>query len=249
MTTSHGSSGPQRRRAGGRRRTGRTASVPGLAGYLRSDPRRGSTTDLVTDALREAILDGAMPPGTWIREGDLARDLSVSRTPIREALRRLDDEGLVNKTAHQGTVVASMTVEDILAVYIVRRNLEGLAARLAANRRPAGLVAELEDNQDRMRAVLDQPDKLASLNLEFHRAIRTATGNPYLERFLTQVEHAVRRIPGTTFSFRGRPEATVDEHEAVIRAIAAGDSEAADQAARDHMTSARDLRVRSLLGA
>src|ERR1700753_2242511 len=106
-----------------------------LSRYLAAQPQRGSASDAVTNALREAILDGTIAESTWLREEDLARELSVSRTPVREALRRLSDERLTNRVANRGSIVAPMTLDEVLAVYVVRESLEGLAARTVAQRR------------------------------------------------------------------------------------------------------------------
>ncbi len=207
----------------------------------------GSTTDDVTNALREAILDGSLPPSSWLREQDLAALLHVSRTPVREALRRLADEELVERSANRGCRVRAMSLDDVLAVYVVRESLESLAARTAAARRPEGLVGQLTDLHERMRQGEAPPSVLAGLNLEFHRAIRTATSNAYLERFLTQVEHAVRRFGHSSFENPARVAEILEEHEAIISAIADGDAERAERAASQHMRRARDARIERLV--
>ncbi|MEV1130489.1 GntR family transcriptional regulator [Agromyces sp. NPDC049794] len=211
-------------------------------------PEHGSMTDAVTDALREAILSGLFAPPAWLREDELAQSLDVSRTPVREALRRLTDEGLTQRVANRGTVVSPMTLDEILAVYAVRESLEGLAARTAAGRRPAGLVDELKRVHEAMVAAADEdPSRIATLNLEFHRLIRDAAGNPYLTRFLTQVEHAVRRFGQTTFAIPGRGADANDEHLGILEAIAEGDQELAGARATAHMRRARESRVRQLI--
>ena len=115
-----------------------SSSGKSLRQYLEDVPRHGSTTDAVTEALREAILDGSLAPSTWLREDDLAQQLRVSRTPVREALRRLSDEQLTVRSAHRGSMVAPMSLDDILAVYAVREALEGAGGpddgRAAASR-------------------------------------------------------------------------------------------------------------------
>nr|WP_179665469.1 GntR family transcriptional regulator [Nocardioides panaciterrulae] len=221
-----------------------------LAKYLPDDLHRGRTTEAVTDALREAILDGVMPPNTWLREDELAKAFRVSRTPVREALRRLADEDLAVKTTNHGTVVAPLSLEDILALYVVREDLEGVAARLAAVRCPPGLVAQLDEVGERMKRAAEDGDvaALSRLNLEWHRALREGASNTYLDRFLAQVEHAVRRMPFSTLSHPGRADEAVCEHEAVTRAIEARDGEAAERLARAHMRRAREIRVAVLLG-
>lgn len=216
---------------------------------LLSEAAHGSTTDAVTDALREGILSQVLLPLTWLREDEIAHNLDVSRTPVREALRRLSDEGLTQRVANRGTVVAPMTMEEILAVYTVRESLEGLAARMAAARQVPGLVEELRQVNDQMSAVArDDPEQLAVLNLEFHRLIRQASGNSYLERFLRQIEHAVRRFGRSTYDAPGRIEETLEEHLAIIRAIAEGDADAAERQAMAHMRRARQIRLSQLLG-
>jgi DNA-binding GntR family transcriptional regulator len=223
------------------------AAVP-LRDYLRALPRHGSTTDAVTDALREAILDGVLAPTTWLREDELARELSVSRTPVREALRRLGDEGLTSRAANRGTRVAKMTLDDVLAVYLVRENLEGLAARTAAVNTPPGLVESLLDVHRRMAAAAGDVPVLSRLNLEFHRLLRKGSGNSYLERFLTQVEHAVRRFGRSTYESPERSRQALEEHRGIVEAIAAGDPDAAERSAVRHMRRAREARLRQMIG-
>jgi DNA-binding GntR family transcriptional regulator len=220
-----------------------------LTPYLAATPVRGATADTITDALREAILDGVIPSLSWLREEDLAAEVMASRTPVREALRRLTAEGLTIRTPNQGVQVAPMTMEDILAVYAVREILEGLAARIAATRCDGALVERLSDVHLRLAEAAAENDVRAvtQLNLEFHRVIRQATSNPYLERFLTLVEHSVRRFGDTTFRMQGRPEAVVLEHQPMVDAIVAGDADEAERCARAHMKHAREARISAFL--
>lgn len=207
----------------------------------------GSSTDGVTDTLRESILAGIVPPGTWLREGELSRVLGVSRTPVREALRRLADEGLTNREVHRGSVVAPMSIEDILAVYTVRASLEGLAARLAAAHATAETVATLRNIHQKMQEAADAREPVAVLNLELHRLIREAAHNAYLERFLIQVENSVRRFGQTTFNDPDRLPVALEEHGQLIDAIANADANLAEQLAVTHMRNAREVRLRQLL--
>ncbi len=226
---------------------GRGAGLPDLRSLM-PVMARGSTADAVTECLREAVLSGTIPPWTWLREQELAQALAVSRTPVRDALRRLSDDGLTLRVVNRGTVVAPMSVEDILAVYSVRESLEGLAARTVALRRPPGLVAALTAVQRQMREAADDVAACASLNRDFHRLLREGSENPYLDRFLTQVEQAVRRFGRSTFEQPGRIEQTLKEHGAILAAIAAGDAEAAERHAVEHMSRARQVRVDQILG-
>jgi DNA-binding GntR family transcriptional regulator len=220
-----------------------------FAPYSKVVPEHGHTTDRIEQILREAILDGLLAPGSWLRESELARELAVSRTPVREALRRLAVEGLVTITAHQGAVVASMTIEDILEVYVVRENLEGLAARLAARHRTQPQLERMDSLLSEMEQAASgevDPAMLARLNLAFHEVIREASNNQYLTHFLKQVEHSVRRFRRTTYEVPGRGIEAAEEHRRVLEAIESGD--AADAQARmvEHMRHARELRIRML---
>jgi len=227
----------------------RRSVADALASYAVGRTTRGGTTAAVAGALREAILDGALRPNDWLREDEIARVFSVSRTPIREALGQLVEEELVRKTAHQGTVVANLTLEDVLALYVVREDLEGLAARLAADRADPELLGDLDEIGEQMTAAAAESDttRLAQLNLDWHRRLRAAAANTYLDRFLGQVEHAVRRLPVSTFADPERARAVLVEHEAVVEAIRNGDGDAAQAAAREHMRRAKDARLRRLL--
>jgi len=219
-----------------------------LASYYRSGGW-GSTTDAVTDAIREAILDGVLAPSTWVREDLLAVAFGVSRTPVREALKRLADEQLTVRVPNKGTIVAPMTVEDVLAIYPVRQDLESLAARMTAQRQPPGIVTRLLAVQERM-ALAVAADDLASLvavNLEFHRELREGSGNLYVERFLSHIEASVRRFGRSTYETPGRAEEALREHQSIIDAIARGDADLAAALAFRHMERTQEVSLQTVL--
>lgn len=206
--------------------------------------------DTVRESLRGAILDGNISPGARLREEDLARKFGVSRTPVREALQQLRSDGLVDLSHHQGATVAKLSAEDILAIYLVRESLEGLAARLAALHATAEDGERLRAIIDEMESQLDERDNtktLSDLNLRFHAEIRRIANNRYLDRFLSQVEHAVHRFGQTTYAYAGRRNQSVSEHRAILEAIMSGDSKQAEALAISHMREARELRFRMLL--
>jgi DNA-binding GntR family transcriptional regulator len=145
-------------------------------------------------------------------------------------------------------MVSRMGVEDILEVYVVRENLEGLAARLAARHRSRAHLNQLEDVLSLMARNVEGPPKdLADLNIVFHKIIRQAAANGHLNRFLSQVEYAVRRFGRTTFEVPGRAEEVVEEHRHIVEAVAAGDAEAAERLAIEHMRRAPELRIKMLI--
>jgi DNA-binding GntR family transcriptional regulator len=216
--------------ANGRSRQAQDPTVDELQ-RLHVQPGYGSRTDAVTTTLREAILSGVITPGTWLREGELSQTLGVSRTPVREALRRLADEGLTVREVHRGSVVAQMSIEDILA-----------AAHATDD-----TVAELRDVHERMLAAAEAGESIDDLNLTLHRLIRESAHNVYLERFLIQVENSVRRFGQTTFADPDRLVVALAEHGELIEAIAAADEERAERVAVAHMRNAREVRLRQLL--
>jgi DNA-binding GntR family transcriptional regulator len=212
-------------------------------------PTRGATSDAVADALREAILDGTLKPGLWLREAEVARVLNVSRTPVRDAFRILASERLVEIKANQGVIVSAMTSDDVLELYVVREVLEGLAARLAARHAAAECREEFAALIPRMREAAEAVDsrELSRLNFEFHAILRRAAGNRYLEQSLTAVHQAARRFPDPTLGLPGRFEESITEHIALAEAISQGDGDAAEKLAVDHMRHLAELRIRMLL--
>lgn len=219
-----------------------------FAPYLREVPQHGQTSERVVEILREAILDGVLPPSYWLREKELARELAVSRTPVREALRHLSIEGMVVITTHQGAMVAPISIDDVLQVYSVRETLEGLAARLAARNRSESQIEQMEHAIDQMRVRADgDAGELARLNIEFHKVLRQCTRNHFLQRFLEQIEYAVRRFHGTTYEFPEWVEKSIADHQTLLDAIKSKDAEQAKKVAENHMRQARRLRTRMML--
>jgi DNA-binding GntR family transcriptional regulator len=205
--------------------------------------------EAVAGALREAILDGVLEPGAWLREAEVARELKVSRTPVRDAFRTLAAEGLVNINANQGAVVSPMTSDDVLELYVMREALEALAARLAARRAPRHCLQQFSVLIPEMKRVGELGDfrELSRLIFQFHAIVRDAAGNRYLERALTQVHNAARRFPDPTFGLPGRVAESIAEHVALADAISQGDAATAEKLAIEHIRHLSELRIRMLL--
>jgi DNA-binding GntR family transcriptional regulator len=208
---------------------------------------RGSTAAAVAEILREAIYSGSLVENQWLREAEVAKELEVSRTPVREALRILELDGLVTRSG-QAAVVAPVTLESVLQLYEVRETLEGMAARLAAESGRAELQGELEACLESMQEAVDDAAEYARLNTVFHATIRRATGNRYLERFLEQVESAVRRLGASTYETPGRTVEATEEHRRIANAIVDGDIETTERESVEHMRRAREIRIATLLG-
>lgn len=236
------------------RESGEATNVAATLAQLtvnRESPSRGSMPSEVAHVLREAILDGALPPGTWLREAEVARELKVSRTPVRDAFRVLAAEALVTINANQGAVVSAMNSDDIHELYVVRTNLEALAARLAARRAPERCLSEFSRLIPEMKAAADEErfDDLVKLNFQFHAIVLAATGNRYLERALSQIQSASRRFPDPTLRLPGRAQESLREHITLADAISMGDVEGAEKLAAEHMRHLSELRIRMLLNS
>jgi DNA-binding GntR family transcriptional regulator len=205
-----------------------------------------SVVDQVYAALRERILAGELPRGARLRQEALAEELGVSRTPLREALRRLAAEGFVVIHPNRGAEVANMTEEDVRVAYEARLVLEPGAARLAAIRRPPGELATMRAAADAGRAGSVDRDGLAA-SRTFHLALIRASGNDYLVRLgeALWVPGIAERIYERQNAGREQLLADAEEHSRIADAVAAGDPDLAEVLVRQHIGSA----LSRLLGA
>jgi DNA-binding GntR family transcriptional regulator len=204
-----------------------------------------STSEAIYATLRKAIVEGALPAGERLGENQLAAVFRRSRTPIREAILRLESERLVEHLPRKGLVVASISREEILQIYAVRVELDALSARLAAEGIPATELDHLVWLNDRVRHSAEQKDydNVLNLSLEFHEAVCRAGRNALLLHFMQQIHDRVRRFQKTTLSYPGRSHEAVEEHDALLDAIRRRDPEAAERIARGHIVRAMQLRI------
>jgi DNA-binding GntR family transcriptional regulator len=214
-------------------------STPGTVQGAGRDAGRGG----VYEWLYHDIVAGDMAPGTALVELHLAQRYGVSRTPVREALRRLEHDGLVERH-NRGLRVRTSSPEQVLEIYEVRVALEGIAARSAAENRSTYDLARLRATTEDMRA-LDgtDPPAMAAANLRFHEAMWAAGRNATLVELLERLQAHVARYPETTLSHPGRWQAAIAEHDAIVDAIAERDQPRAKHLAEAHMTAARDIRL------
>lgn len=197
----------------------------------------------VYDQLRETIVKGRHPAGEPLVEAALAAQFSVSRTPIREALRRLEQDGLVERGS-RGMYVRSRSPEEILEIYEVRVTLEGAAARAAAERRMPLDLARLDQiHQAMLNTSTDDPERLATANRKFHEIVWSMSHNATLVDLLTRLHAHLIRYRETTLSYPARWEAVLREHQDLLEAIKEGDRERAGQVAEEHMVAARNTRL------
>lgn len=208
--------------------------------------RNASTRDRVHARLRQEIITGKLAPGTSLVAQQLAGTVRASRTPVREALLQLVNEGLAIETP-AGLVVKELTEEDILELYEVRIPLEAATARLAAVHMSPWHLAQVEALHEKMAAEAHrrEPDRawVSALNLDFHRAICEATRNRLLREFMARIYDTMGRFAHTAFRRRPRLLEVVDEHARLVAALAARDADRAEQVARMHMEQAFESRI------
>jgi DNA-binding GntR family transcriptional regulator len=195
------------------------------------------------EKIKQAIVDGELKPGDQLVETALANWCEVSRTPIREALQRLEQDGLVDRK-DGGLIVRKRSPEEILDIYLTRIVLEATAGQVAAERRTDHDLRLLRRLLERTAQVADGDiDAMIEANSQFHKAVWRASHNDSLTDLLQRLDLHLARYPGTTLAARGRWEEAGHQHEAIVDAIERRDGDAAYEITSRHFTDARDIRL------
>jgi DNA-binding GntR family transcriptional regulator len=212
-----------------RRRIRHGTEAPMAVGYR-------TMQEIAYDTIRDAILSGRYSAGKRLVADEIARELGVSRMPVREALHRLEVAGLVTLTPHRGAVVSQLSEREIIEIYHIRAVLDGLAARLAApNLSPT--------DHRRMRALLDDMDAavkaqdlrtVLNANRKFHTVIWKAADAPRLQELLENLYDASQRFRHMSVLIPGRLNQITEEHRRIVTALARGDASAAERHANEH---------------
>ena len=200
----------------------------------------------IFETLQKQILEGDLQPGDRLKEADLAERFGISRTPVREALRRLETRGLLAHEPFRGMVVAQLEDSAVSELYVMREILDGAAASLAAQHASESEINAMEQQVDRDRSIAHNAQKLALSNRSFHVAIYRAAHNRFLVKSADALAEALALLGPTTLSIAGRGAKSIDEHAAIVAAIKSRDSEAAGNAARNHIRSAFNARLLQL---
>ena len=231
---------PQRRAQGLKPARGRAPKRTDTAdGADVSSSLRG---DFVYAALRKEIRDGRLKPGDRLLETEIAARLGVSRTPVREALKRLESDGIASFGQPRGLTVTKLSHSQILELYAVREVLEGAAARFAAER---AAPFEIES----MKGLLSQhdsastPAEAADANRRLHAAIVAATHNAYLQRVMNVMNDALVLLGTTTYAVPGRIASGWKENTEIVECIERRDAGAAEEAGRRHIRAAAAMRI------
>jgi DNA-binding GntR family transcriptional regulator len=217
---------------------------------LALDPRDSGAAlgEATYRALCRALRDGVFQPGDRLREEEVARRLSVSRTPVREALGRLLARRLIEPSGARGLIVRRLEPLEALELYALREILEGAAAGLAARHASEAEVELMRDHAAAFARALDDPRAMERANRALHETMFRAARNRYLDAALRDMQDSLALLGPTTFGVQGRPDTALVEHEAIIAAIAAGDAERAETAARLHMRAALKARMSLMRG-
>ncbi|MQL53788.1 FCD domain-containing protein [Desulfofundulus thermobenzoicus] len=206
------------------------------------EPYQGpDTREMVYIKLKKALLAGEIGSGQRLVERKLAEKLGVSRTPVREAIRMLEREGLVRHVPRSGSVAVALSPGEVLDIYSIRAVLEGLAARLAAERIDEPNIRQMEEKVRQMDWCIQggQTDRLENLHLEFNDLIYRSAGSPRLYRMITSLVDYVAGFTRTGYTHPGRMEEAAAEHRQLARAIAMRDGLLAERIAREHIENSR----------
>lgn len=204
--------------------------------------------EVVSEALREAIVAGVLQPGERLMEIQLAEELGVSRTPVREAIRKLELEGFVVMVPRRGTYVADLSIKDINEVYEIRTSLDILAAGLAAERITEEELEQMERLLVEIGEQMDKEDieKIVEVDTKFHDILYRASRNDRLVGIISNLREQFTRFRTVSIAYPGRLKNTLEEHRKLLEAIAQRNVELAQQLAREHMENAEQATLHSM---
>ena len=193
----------------------------------------------VFDKIRSDILNGKYKRGEELVESSIGKELGISRTPVREAIRQLELEGLVQLVPNKGAFVTGISEKDVRDIYLIRARLEGLAARMAAK----NITPELLDAMEETVVLSEYPAKkehyeqVCEMDSKFHKLLYKASGSRILEHTLTDFHQYVQRVRMASIMKKRRMEKSNDEHDAILTAIREHDEEKAELVATRHISN------------
>ncbi|RST53767.1 GntR family transcriptional regulator [Variovorax sp. MHTC-1] len=220
----------------------------GKSNTLRKRSPQPLSAEQVCERIRSAILSGELKPGSKLTEQDLAAELEVSRTPVREAIRQLEVERLVSRTPFVGVTVAQLSPEEVIELLDIREVLEGLVARLATENMDSFHLQRLKKSLQQLAASARKSDVGAYLDqaLAFRRALVECCGSATLSEHVMAIENRLRLTGSRTALLPGRMEAAIEEHEKLLDAIVRGDAKGAERLNRERIRHIRDAVAKSM---
>ncbi|CAA7599888.1 GntR bacterial regulatory protein HTH signature [Acididesulfobacillus acetoxydans] len=202
--------------------------------------------EIVFDSMREAIISGVLKPGERLMEIQLAEEMGVSRTPVREAIRKLELEGFVVMIPRKGAYVAGVSLKDVADVFEIRAALEGLAAGLAAER-------VTDEELEQMERILlfhegqeTTLEKVVESDTDFHALVYEASRNARLVQILGNLREHFQRFRSTSLAVPGRVKVAVEEHRAIVEALVQHDVAEAQELATQHIVTAENVLFEAL---
>jgi len=204
--------------------------------------------ETVCEALRDAIRRGILEPGERLMEVQLAEELGISRTPVREAIRKLEQEGYVIMLPRRGTYVSNVSVHDVKEIFEIRTALESLSIVLATMRiepeeleKLRALLTEIEGHIEN-----NDMEKIVATDIKFHGLLYQVSRNERLVAIISNLKEQLARFRTLSMSYPGRLQETLEEHRAMVEAIAAGDVDLARDAAERHMEQAEETLLKAM---
>jgi len=203
--------------------------------------------EVVFETLREAIISGQLSPGARMMEVQLAEEMGVSRTPVREAIRKLELEGFVVMIPRKGAYVASISFKDIADVFEIRAALESLACGLAAERITEEEIEELERTLVQVNNVEhDNINGLVEQDTDFHDIIYKASRNTRLIQIINNLREQIQRFRTASLAIPGRMKVAIDEHKKMVEAISERNIKLAQDLALEHIENAENSMLEAL---
>jgi DNA-binding GntR family transcriptional regulator len=209
----------------------------------------GNAAETAYAVLREAIVTNTLKPGTRLRADDLAKKLGVSKTPVREALRKLQAEDLITVQPGNALTVNSISEEQLFEIYYTREALEGMAARLAAENAGQIELAKLRAILAELPGAAGNLKQFQQLSAEFQLAVFRSARNDTIYRLLRHLQEQIGQFGGTTLTQPGRAKEVVAYAKALVTAIEKRDGDAAERIARANRRRTLELRIKVLRGA
>ncbi|NPV28823.1 MAG: GntR family transcriptional regulator [Firmicutes bacterium] len=206
--------------------------------------------EVVFDTLREAIINGTLRPGERLMEIQLAEELGVSRTPVREAIRKLELEGFVVMVPRKGAYVAGISLKDIADVFEVRASLEALAAGLAAERITEEELEELERILVRKAKIIEEGNlpSFVECDSRFHDTLYQVSRNQRLIQILSNLRDEIQRFRAVSLAYPGRMREALEEHRKIVEAIAERNAAQAQVLAWEHIENAENSLLEAVRG-
>lgn len=204
--------------------------------------------EIVFETLREAIIKGTLKPGERMMEIQMAEELGVSRTPVREAIRKLELDGFVVMIPRKGAYVAGISMKDIADVFEIRTALEGLAAGLAAERATDEELEHLERLLVKIAECIEANDfkTLIALDTEFHDTLYKACRNERLIKIVSNLMEQIQRFRTTSLASPGRSKFALEEHKKIVEAVSDRNTELARALASEHIENAENSMLDTL---